>query len=543
MSIRSSMYRVIFVLTTLPFLLFSLFITQLYANRLDKILDDSLHVVANTQASEMAKFCERQRDYLSSLGSMDIAHAAAQGTLTQKMQQYLDNMLFARVNTMEELDSLAILDRDFLVVGCSEAHQRFAMQGIEKLAACVAEQPFYISDILTTPAGERSLVAISRMESEGAFLGYILAEINMDFYKTLRENLQLWNEGTFYLLDGNQQIISAGTPEEERGAFITAPEERADYFAEYNAQNFEEAPQGSFRYNIRGMEYTTYYSDVQYTNWQLLLSVNISSYQSQRTIYFVLTAFVALLCGVLGIWISRFASRRIIQPINRISDTLKAVQKKQDYTLRAPVQRKDELGQMAGAINELLRFIETEDLYKTQQQRLLQEKAEQDALTKVLNKEKINECLKEAIDRHSAQRTALAVLFVDVDNFKDFNTQYGHSTGDQVLLFVASSLTQATSGTVGRVGGDEFLVIVEESGPLRSLAACLEQVREMTRNRFVVRGSGTRLSIGCSIGAVRIDFSREETGNLSVAQVMEIADAAMYRAKNGGKQGHVILEL
>ena len=65
---------------------------------------------------------------------------------------------------------------------------------------------------------------------------------------------------------------------------------------------------------------------------------------------------------------------------------MKSIEQKQDYSLRADVERKDELGSLASEINELLNFIETEDLYKTQQQRLLQEKAEKDALTKVLNK-------------------------------------------------------------------------------------------------------------------------------------------------------------
>lgn len=542
MSVRTSMYRMVFALIVLPFLLFSLVITNLYSSILENIIADSLRVVADAQVAEMANFCEQQKEYLEFIGTMDLSHAAMRSELAGDMNQYLDNVLLARVQTLDYLNTLAIIDNKNRVVACSAAHTAFANEGIDNVLQAMKGQPFHISDVLTDAKGQKLLVATARIEEGGQTLGYILAEINLDFYSAIRERAELWNDSTFYLLDGRGQIVSAGTQNEKRESFVTSAQEREDYNEKYSAIDFEKEPEGSFCYTMNENSYITYYSDVAYTDWRVLLSVNLSNYQSKETVYFVLACSMVLLCILLAIWIGRFASKRIIHPIKSISGTLQNIRQEQDYTLRVAVERKDELGSLAGEVNELLDFIETENLYKTQQQRLLQAKAEQDALTKVLNKERIDQVLQEAIERHRADRTPMAVLFVDVDDFKDFNTQYGHNVGDQVLLYLTSKLAQQTGGTVGRVGGDEFLVIMEAPEQLASLDAFLNRLEEPSNNQFVVRGSGARLYVYCSIGAVRIDFAQSGMENLTSAQVTERADAAMYQAKHGGKHGHEILD-
>ena len=60
-------------------------------------------------------------------------------------------------------------------------------------------------------------------------LGYALSEISLDFYDNIRKQAKLWNESTFYLLDGNQNIISAGTQDDKRESFVTSNAERKDY--------------------------------------------------------------------------------------------------------------------------------------------------------------------------------------------------------------------------------------------------------------------------------------------------------------------------
>lgn len=540
------MYRMVSLLIIVPFLLFSLLISYIHTIKLENVISDSLYAVANSQIAEMTDFCEHLMNNVTIIGDMDVSHAALHVELNKDTLQYLDNILYSQVQMTAYLESLAIIDADYRVIACSEAgYEVYAQDGIEPLVERMGEKKFYISDVLISDSNvdeNKSVVAIAKIEEDGKILGYTLAEMNLDFYNSIRERAKLWNEATFYLLDGKQQIISAGTPEDGRQSFVTTAEEREDYIKKYNSIDFETNPQGSFTYKVGEKNYITYYSAVDYTDWRVMLTVNIDNYLAQRTIYGVLAFFLAMLCTALAVWIGAFTSKRIVRPIKRISDTLNNIQQKQDYSLRVEVMRKDELGNLSMEINGLLEFIETENLYKAQQQRLLQQKAEQDALTKVSNKERISQYLQEAVDRHRAERTAMAVLFVDVDDFKSFNTSHGHGVGDQVLLFLTSLLSRETRGSVGRVGGDEFLVIVEEPWNLSELDSCLEQVNKVSDSQFVIRGTGECLPVTCCIGAVRVDFSVPGSEDLTADQLVNMADTAMYQVKNSGKRGYKIVD-
>lgn len=542
MNIRHSMYQMVAILIIVPFLFFSLLITHIYAERLESVITESLHAVASMQVAEMTSFCEQQRDSLAIIGAMDVSQAAMRGQLDQDMLHYLDNMLYARVQTMSYLNTFAIIDAHHRIVACSEKHEPFAGKGLTSLIADMQEQDFYISDILTDEQGNKMLVAIAKIEDDTAILGYTMASINLDFYESIRKQAELWPDSTFYLLDGQQQIISAGTAEEGRSGFVTTVQEREDYNQKYNAINFAENPQGSFQYQVSDKNYITYYSDVQYTNWRVMLSVNISNFQAQKAFYYLLAFFTVILCVILALWIGSFASKRLIRPIKSISATLKKIQTEQNYSLRIRLERQDELGLLAEEINELIEFIATENFHKAKQQRLLQQKAEQDALTKVWNKERIEQYLRDALERPYAEQTELAVLFVDVDDFKAFNSSYGHAVGDQVLLFITSLLARETGGAVGRIGGDEFLVIIEASEKIQALDGCLTQIETIASHQFVHRGTGQCLPIFFCIGAVRIHFTDDGPMQLTVEELVQLADTAMYQVKNSGKGGHLIIE-
>lgn len=543
MKIQRSIYRTAVILAAIPFLLFSFLVIHLYNERLDTVITESLYAVANVQISEMHDFCDRQRQTLAIIGEMSATRAALRGELSSEARQYLDNQLAARVLITDYLTSLSVISADYRVIGCSQAHTPIADSRLGILLD-VSDEPFFISNMVNSRGDStvQTLVAVFRVEVGGETLGYVLAEIDADFYQRLRAQAEFWSNSTFYLLDGNGNIISAGTAEEGRDSFVTTAEERKDYYEKYGAIDFETDPQGHFRYTVNGSEYITYYSTVEYTQWTVMLSVNMDHFHPQQAAYHMLAVFIILLCGLLALGIGIISSRHIVAPVQRISKTLGSIRSTQDYSLRVDISSKDELGALGGEINDLLDFIETENLYKVQQQRLLQHKAERDALTQTLNKEHIVQYLQESLHRHRADGSALAVLFIDVDDFKSFNTQYGHSTGDQVLQFLSGIVARETGGTVGRVGGDEFLAVVESLDSVQSLDVCLNRVKLAADNQFIRRGKGRQLPICCCIGAVVVDFSKHVDGGLTAERLVQMADTAMYQVKHHGKHGHAIVE-
>ncbi|QCF26777.1 diguanylate cyclase [Hydrocarboniclastica marina] len=167
------------------------------------------------------------------------------------------------------------------------------------------------------------------------------------------------------------------------------------------------------------------------------------------------------------------------------------------------------------------------------QQQELTHRATHDALTGLANRMLFEDRLDQALLRADRSRTLVAVLFIDLDNFKPVNDTLGHAVGDRLLKELAQSLKdQLRSGdTKARLGGDEFAVILEG---LESAEAAQEVVEELTRalNRSV-RLDGHELLVTTSIGVSLYpdDAATAET-------LLLTADAAMYEAKAAGRNGY-----
>ena len=163
-------------------------------------------------------------------------------------------------------------------------------------------------------------------------------------------------------------------------------------------------------------------------------------------------------------------------------------------------------------------------------------KATHDLLTDVWNRGAVLEILDREITRCRRECTSLGVLMIDLDHFKAVNDTYGHLTGDSVLREVSRRMLAEirTYDSLGRYGGEEFLVL---------LPGC--QTADTARKAEQLRASMIEHPIDTPAGPVAVTIS---VGGVSVAnwpsddinQVLQMADAAMYRAKNGGRN-HVVM--
>ncbi len=152
-----------------------------------------------------------------------------------------------------------------------------------------------------------------------------------------------------------------------------------------------------------------------------------------------------------------------------------------------------------------------------------------DALTGMPNRTMLQIALEERIADATVIGNGLAVMHIDLDNFKDINDVWGHTTGDRLLLKLAERLQSqvADKAQIGRIGGDEFLVLVEGPEPARQAeslanALCRALSTPLELDRRVVRVTG-------SIGISLFPDDGENTEDL-----LRHADAALYRAKADG---------
>lgn len=162
----------------------------------------------------------------------------------------------------------------------------------------------------------------------------------------------------------------------------------------------------------------------------------------------------------------------------------------------------------------------------------LKEAALHDPLTGLANRTKFHERFLEEVHRQRRSRRAISLLVVDIDFFKRINDTYGHLAGDEVLKKVAMVLQARLRDTdlVARFGGEEFVVLLPETG-LKGGNIIAEKLRADVEDSFFSVTDGAQVKVTVSIGAAVMSASHPRPFD----DLMEAADRAAYRAKDGGR--------
>ncbi|HYQ17081.1 MAG TPA: EAL domain-containing protein, partial [Polyangiaceae bacterium] len=165
----------------------------------------------------------------------------------------------------------------------------------------------------------------------------------------------------------------------------------------------------------------------------------------------------------------------------------------------------------------------------------LRKNAFYDALTGLPNRAYLTERLEQLTD--DPGRSALAVLFLDLDDFKNINDSKGHEAGDQLLIDIGERLQSAVgaSGLVARLGGDEFGIVVSDLEQERDVLKQVNRLQDALRAPFVLDGDAVFTS--CTIG---VAFRGQD--DVSAAALLRAADTAMYRAKLRGRGRYEVFD-
>ena len=186
------------------------------------------------------------------------------------------------------------------------------------------------------------------------------------------------------------------------------------------------------------------------------------------------------------------------------------------------------LGDEDGQVSKLLGYSQDITAQKTSEQRLVH-RAEHDSLTDLPNRGLFMDRLRSGIARAKRNNQPLALLFVDLNDFKPVNDQHGHQTGDRLLRVVAQRLMGAVRevDTVARVGGDEFAVILEAITDADDAAAVAAKIAECIGEPFSI--DSRTLNIGASTGIAIYPGDGD-----GVSSLLQHADTEMYRVKRAG---------
>jgi diguanylate cyclase (GGDEF)-like protein len=191
--------------------------------------------------------------------------------------------------------------------------------------------------------------------------------------------------------------------------------------------------------------------------------------------------------------------------------------------LRSVPDAHRELDTLRSINAHLIREIALLKQREAQTQRL----ADRDGLTGLYNRRRMLELLDSALSDAAEQRQRVGLLFVDLDGFKQINDEYGHATGDKLLITVASRLAARarTGDFVCRYGGDEFVVILPHAADMAAVLHVADTIRKRVALPYRIDGADFQVTAAIGV-AMYPDEAR------TAAALLHVADESMYRAKS-----------
>lgn len=282
----------------------------------------------------------------------------------------------------------------------------------------------------------------------------------------------------------------------------------------------------------------------------LVQSVATATHRASESLRVGLTT--GILTATLLFLVGLFTTRSILQRINSMVSSLRQIATGTgDMNVRIPLTGSDEMTELAYWFNT---FLEKLQRLTTDSTAEIKRLAYTDTLTNLPNRRMFLNCLDEEIEHlKNIEDNSLAVMFLDLDNFKPINDQLGHDAGDELLRVVAKRLLESVRNTdtvsnqkiaateveevldhtpgesvVARLAGDEFMLIVSNLDNDGQAKVIAERIRQATMQPISI--GGTECSVGVSIGICLYPDYADTADRL-----ISCADIAMYDAKNNGK--------
>lgn len=541
MKLRSAIMLCLLVFSLLPLYLLGTLAILENNKIIKKTVKDSLETICTLPITNLEEFCAERHYNLYLLGQTNIMQDALLVSLGKKDAKdapdiaYVENMLQERRQNAEYLESISLINRDYIVVSSSEEHTPGTTSDLKNSVENVTRTDFYIGQVYNRQANGTEISIIPVYENvyyKDELIGYLVEEIPVTYFNTFRYGLALAEGCTIYITDKNEKIITAGTSIEGDDIihYITTPLERKQYSDYWNNIDFLQNPSGSFEYTINGNDYITYYSTVKYTDWKIRINADLNFYY-QATEPFRIMMYILLptltLCLIL---FNFYCSHKLAKPLRMIRTTLSQIKNCNDYSLRVNYKNPDEFGEVSGQIDELLDYVEQMHHCEMEQRNSLIDKANHDPLTGLYNKMSMHDFLEQTLSNAKKENTDIAVGFIDIDDFRDYNTLYGHDEGDLVLQHVANTMHTFFAENTGRNGGDEFLFWFIKDMSDEALEKKLSQFLQTINQGIYSEHAQKTIPVYCSIG-----IAVKKAVETDRKQMIRSADEAMYYAKQNGK--------
>ncbi len=381
LKLKHSIYIMIFLCSFVPVCIWIIFSMHDARERMQNIVTTNISAIGGSQAMSIQNFCEGRKEGMENIAKMALVKTSILSYAENGHNEALDDFLKDNEESKTHIASISVVDVNFNIVGSSQNYEMFGVSDFQYSDPQNHAGEFIMGNTYEreTDSGlKRIIPAYVGVYDGEQLIGYLIEEIDCDYFNRLRLQTDFLEDGTLYLLDGEQQIITAGTAveTESRDELVTTKEERQSYYDAWNAFDHEKFSEGVIHYEMNGQKYMTYFSDIKYTDWSIRITENMSAQWKSNSFVYVFIALEALAVVAILVFVQMLLTHKLIAPFQRIVQMMRDVQEKHDYSLRTGVVGDDEVGIVAQGIDELLEYIEKEELEEKRRHREYAEKAE-----------------------------------------------------------------------------------------------------------------------------------------------------------------------
>lgn len=181
-----------------------------------------------------------------------------------------------------------------------------------------------------------------------------------------------------------------------------------------------------------------------------------------------------------------------------------------------------------GVVNYVAVFTDITEIKQSQSE--LNFLAHHDTLTSLPNRLFFNQKLEKALSHAKRNDSKLAILFIDLDRFKNINDSFGHTAGDHLLIHLSEGLkkTVRLEDTIARISGDEFIILFEDIKSTETVVGAIEKIMDVFTSSFTIEGHNIHITASIGVSLFPMDGTNAN-------DLVRNADAAMYRAKDEGR--------
>lgn len=398
---------------------------------------------------------------------------------------------------------------------------------------------------------EPTITASIPVYENDTLVGVFGVDFLMTWLGETLSKLPIGEHGQIFIVDENRQLVASTTGED---IFTMEENQSKNILAENSINSITkkviinsqvQTSKESFSLSIQGEKYLIGVD--QYTKngleWEIYTVLQSDDFLRSMNRTLINAFIIILLLSLLFLILIYHITKKIVAPIIKLNESAKKLSGGIYHEVTVN-NRSDEVGELAQSFNHmgmklssLVNHLEDEVTARTNElevkNQILQRMTYIDDLSQISNRRKFNEYIYPTVEVAINNHQPIGLLMIDIDNFKKYNDLYGHIVGDECIHNIGSVLKQIINNNLdlaARYGGEEFVVVLNNStfDVVNERANKIHQMIEGLNMKHEGSDWGVvTVSIGVVYGSV--------TSCLSATQVIMLADDALYRAKDKGR--------